>query len=165
MIQRVKTGLILLLWLATLFTARVAVAEEGPLEGDQAISFSLKTLEGKPYGLKDALSGKRSVLLYFCATWCKDCKSVLPQVKELARKYADRLNILAVNTADRDTLSKAIEHKQKNSLPYPVVFDEGDEVTEGYMVMGFPMFVLVNPQGIVVYRGAILPQNMEKWLK
>jgi len=164
-VKRVKKGLFLLLWLVMLFTVGIAAAEEGPLEGDQAQGFTLKTLEGKPYGLKDALSGNRSVLLYFCATWCKDCKTVLPQVIGLTRKYADRLNVLGVNTADRDSLSKAIEYKKKNSLPYTVVFDEKDEITENYMVMGFPMFALVNPQGMIVYRGAILPQNMEKWLK
>ena len=151
--------------LALLFAVQVRAAEEGPLEDDLALSFTLKTLEGKPYGLKNALGGKRSALLYFCATWCKDCKAVMPQVKEITPKYAGRINVLAINTALRDSLKAAIEYKQKNNLPYPVVFDDRNEVSDSYMVLGFPLFVLVNPQGIIKYRGSQLPPDLERFLK
>jgi len=148
------------------FPFAAQAAGVGPLLGDKAPEIKLQTLEGKPFELYEFLSREgRPVLLFFYATWCKNCRQVQPKVVRAYEKYAGRLEVVAINIQLRDSLEKALRYKKEHNLPYPVLFDTGNKVTDRYLVFGVPMFVLINPQGIIVYRGYLFPDDLARYLK
>jgi len=63
----------------------------------------------------------KSIILDFWATWCTACIHAFPKVERLNQKYAKNLQIILVNTSDRDSRQKVegfISAKKKDgSMP------------------------------------------------
>lgn len=81
-----------------------AIAEH-PLLGKKAPEFEAKTLSGQTVGaeqLKDKV-----VVMDFWATWCVPCSSVIPVLKDVTDKFADKgVIFLAVNVGEAQRKSK-----------------------------------------------------------
>src|SRR5262245_34565661 len=67
---------------------------------DAAPAFELNDLEGRPVSLAEA-KGK-IVLLNFWATWCGPCRAEIPDLVDLQKRYADKLEIIALATEEDD---------------------------------------------------------------
>ena len=59
-----------------------------------------------------ALKGK-ALLLDFWATWCSACLKGFPKMQDLQNRYSKNLNILMVNTYEKDTLPVLSQFYQK----------------------------------------------------
>jgi thiol-disulfide isomerase/thioredoxin len=57
--------------------------------GQKAPDFTLEDLKGTKTGLKDF--NNKVVLLEFWATWCPPCKTSVPELNELDKKFIDNL--------------------------------------------------------------------------
>lgn len=135
---------------------------EAAFVGERAPEFALQTLDQRPIGLQD-FRGKQPLLLVFWATWCPACKEEIPKLKEVYAAYGPRgLGFLAVNVGINDSLQKATEYRKRHGLPYPMAFDEGSRVTRAYRVVGTPTILIVDRQGIIRYRGAAVPQDLDR---
>ncbi|MGK0256554.1 MAG: thiol-disulfide isomerase/thioredoxin, partial [Arcobacteraceae bacterium] len=97
----------MLLVLAMLFSINSVSAIE---VGDKAINFNATTLEGKQISLEQ-FKGKKAVWLVFWATWCPYCEKEIPALKDLYKKYNDKLEIIAVNIGVNDSIEKAKDYK------------------------------------------------------
>lgn len=73
-------------------------------KGDQAPDFELKTLDGQTASLSD-YQGKK-VLVNFWATWCKPCRTEMPDLDAIRSEY-DQVEVLAVNLT---TTEKSVDH-------------------------------------------------------
>src|SRR5258705_9012187 len=73
---------------------------------DAAPAFHLNDLDGKPLSLSEA-KGK-IVLLNFWATWCGPCRAEIPDLVDLQKRYADKLEIIALATDEED--ADAVRH-------------------------------------------------------
>lgn len=114
-----------------------------------------KQVEGGNFDLA-SYKGK-VVLVDFWATWCGPCIGELPNVKETYEKYHDRgFEVVGISLdSDREQLEEFI---QKEKLPWPILFEGGDEETIGwnhplarhYGVNAIPLAVLINREGNVV---------------
>src|ERR1700758_1141065 len=67
---------------------------------DPAPDFKLKEFAGKQLTL-EASRGK-VVLLNFWATWCGPCRAEIPDLVDLQKRYADKLEIIALATEEDD---------------------------------------------------------------
>ena len=76
-------------------------AQAGLSRGDVAPTVVLADAEGHPVGL-EAFRG-RVVILDFTASWCVACRTALPELEKLGRRWADRgvLVVTVVLDADR----------------------------------------------------------------
>src|SRR5260370_25185936 len=81
-------------------TAQDAIVIQFVKNPDVAPAFQLNDLEGKPLSLGEARG--KIVLLNFWATWCGPCRAEIPDLVELQQRYADKLEILALATAEDD---------------------------------------------------------------
>ncbi len=150
--------------------ARLAGLEEvgpPPREGAPAPDFALQTLDGRTYRLSE-LRG-RAVLINFWATWCGPCRTEMPAIEEVYRRYGDgRLVVLAVNVEeDADRVAPFV---QRLGLSFPILLDRDGTVSRRYRITGLPTTYLIRPDGAVdgmrigPYTRAMLQARVEQLL-
>jgi len=126
-------------------------------QGQIAPNFTAETLSGKKVSLEQ-FKGKKVVWLTFWATWCPYCKKEIPALKELQKKYGEKVEILAINIGVNDSVEKASDYKFEHDLPYDVIFS--NEITRQYEVRGTPTQIVIDGQGRIVYQGTRVPKNI-----
>ena len=132
------------------------------VEGNKAIDFTLRDLEGKEISLAD-YKGKK-VLLNFWATWCKPCKKEMPDMEKLHKANPD-IVVLAVNI---DTENKVKEFMNNLELTFPTVLDVKGDVNKNYKVVSIPTSFFIDEKGMIKKKvvGTMeydqMQKNMEK---
>jgi peroxiredoxin len=120
-----------------------------------APDFGLKDIDGSTVHLSQ-FRGRRPVLLYFWATWCPYCIAAKPKVAKLRDQISSKdLEILSINVSD--TLEKLKRYQDAHPVKYGVLYDGDGRVAKSYQVRGIPLFVLVDKDGAIVYRGDRVP--------
>jgi cytochrome c biogenesis protein CcmG/thiol:disulfide interchange protein DsbE len=116
---------------------------------DLAPAFQLNDLDGKPLSLADA-KGK-IVLLNFWATWCGPCRAEIPDLVDLQKRYADKLEIVALAT-DEDDADEVRRFVLQAGINYRVAMVT-DEVRIKYGGIGaLPTSFVIDSQGRVVQK-------------
>lgn len=73
------------------------------------------------------------VLVDFWAPWCGPCRTVAPQLEEVARRHAGRLVVVKVNT---DEVQDVAARMRIQSIPTLAVFANGHEAARRSGAMG-----------------------------
>ena len=113
------------------------------VEGNKAIDFTLKNLDGKEISLSD-YKGKK-VLLNFWATWCKPCKKEMPDMEKLHQDNPD-IVVLAVNIDSENNVEEFINNLK---LTFPTVLDVEGDVNKTYKVVSIPTSFFINENGVI----------------
>ena len=122
--------------------------DERPEEGHLAPDFSLKTLDGKTVRLSE-LRGKKVVLINFWATWCPPCRLEMPTMQKIYTEYKGKgFEILAINI-ERDANEEIQDFIKELRLTFPVLLDSDMKVTRKYRLIGLPVSMLIDRQGII----------------
>ncbi len=106
-------------------------------------------------GTEDRLSAYhgRVVLLNFWATWCVPCIDVLPELRELVAELpADRFALLGISVDEE--LETVTAFREREPMPWTnwhVGIDS--DLARPWAVRGFPTYVLVDDQGVILARG------------
>ncbi len=163
---------------AALFTAlpipsalAQAPAQEKPATlgvGDAAPAISIeKWVKGDAV---PAFQKGKAYMVEFWATWCGPCIAGMPHLTELQKKYADKLTIISVTSADpRNTLEKVEDMVKKKGdvMSYTVAWDDGQKTSEAYMRAaqqnGIPCAFLIDGNGRIAYIGH--PAAIDKTLE
>ena len=111
--------------------------------GKEAKDFTLEDINGNQLTLS-SLRG-RYVLLDFWGSWCGNCIAAFPKLKAFYERHRDQLEIVGV--AFHDTKDKWKAVVRENQLPWQLVFDAEDKVSERYGIVAAPTYVLINPEG------------------
>lgn len=126
----------------------VWAADIRPDEGHLAPDFTLKTLEGNTVRLSD-FRGKKVVLINFWATWCPPCRLEMPTMQQIYSEYKARgFEILAVNI-ESDARKEIEDFVRELRLTFPILLDPDMKVTRKFRIIGLPVSVLIDRQGIV----------------
>ena len=124
------------------------MARAGLTTGAAAPDFSLPDIDGNKITLS-ALKGK-TVLLDFWGTWCHACISGIPELKQAAAKYADRLVVVSIDCKDdKEAWQAGVE---KYGLGWINLREEGsmpssEKPTVLYNVTAFPTKVVIGADG------------------
>lgn len=114
--------------------------------GKEAKDFTLEDINGHQQTLS-SLRG-RYVLLDFWGSWCVNCIAAFPKLKAFYDQHRDKLEIVGV--AFHDNKDDWKESVRKNELPWLLVLDAEDSVSERYGIVAAPTYVLIDPEGKVV---------------
>lgn len=141
--------------LCTLFLVSVLVGGTAYAASAPAPDFTLNSLDGQSVTLGQ-FKGKQPVMLFFWTTWCPFCLKEIKAVNAQYQAFADRgLAVLAINAGEN---AAAVSRLVKNyAISMPMLLDEEDAVTRAYHVLGVPHFVLIDQEGMIVYRGTRFP--------
>ncbi|MCE9604890.1 MAG: TlpA family protein disulfide reductase [Planctomycetia bacterium] len=125
----------------------------------QAMDVAAKTVEGKPFDLKE-LKGK-VVLVDFWATWCGPCMAELPTLKDCYAKYHGR-GFEVVGISLDDNRSRLVDFLKREELPWITLFDDTTKDAAAksggwdqplalqYGIMSIPRAILIDRTGKVV---------------
>lgn len=150
---------------AGLLMFTVTAAQSWSVElGEPMPDFSIQTFDGKVLARTD-MEG-RPALLVFWNTWCASCRRELPSINRLAEKFGPQgLAVLAINTGFNDSEDKARTYWKKYAFGFPAGFDHRFAVGQSFQVRGVPTIFLVDALGIVRYKQASLPNDIDQRLK
>ncbi len=139
----------------------------GPAEvpgagSDRPADFTLTDLDGQPVTLGPFL-GKKPVLLVFWATWCPECKAAIPEINALITgPLKETLQVFGLDFREsREKVERAVTSR---AIRYPVLLDEHGQAARAYGVVGIPTYVLINREGVIVYKGHTLPGDISRFL-
>ena len=116
---------------------------------DAAPAFELNDLDGKPLSLAEG-KGK-IVLLNFWATWCGPCRAEIPDLVDLQKRYADKLEIIALAT-DEDDADEVRRFVMGAGINYRVAMTS-DQVRMAYGgIAALPTSFVIDTQGRIVQK-------------
>lgn len=119
-------------------------AEKNIFEGAEAPDFTLKTSTGETFTLSDYRGGY--VMLDFWGTWCGWCVEGLPNVKEIAHLYKDKLTVVSVDCGDSEEAWQ--NGIKKYEMDWTQVYNsKADAIDSKFAVQGYPGFYLIDPEG------------------
>ena len=101
-----------------------------------APAFQLNDLEGKPLSLAEA-KGK-IVLLNFWATWCGPCLAEIADLVDLQKRYADKLEIIALATDEDDADEVRRDYGGIAALPTSFVIDAQGRIVQKHVGLNDP---------------------------
>lgn len=140
-------------------------APDGPpffAELDKAPDFTLKTLDGDTFHLRDHRG--EVVVLNFWATWCPPCRREIPDFVKLQRELGDEglqfVGVALERSAGPEEVRAFVE---KMNINYPVGLGDGTIAQKYGGVRGIPRTFVIGPEGKI--RGHIPGMATESMLR
>jgi thiol-disulfide isomerase/thioredoxin len=130
--------------LALLASPRVGAVQAG----DAAPEWELTDGDGLEVAYPADASGAPSIL-FFWATWCPYCHAVMPYLEQIQEDYREAgVRIYAIDFKDD---GDPVKHMAELGYEFTVL-PLGDLVADDYNVWSAPGLIVVDGDGIVVYR-------------
>ncbi len=74
-------------------------------------------------------TSNKLVMVDFWAEWCGPCRMLKPVLEDLAKKHADKVELVKVNVDEQDNYPLAVQY-QVNSIPRVIFFKNGEKVDD-----------------------------------
>jgi cytochrome c biogenesis protein CcmG, thiol:disulfide interchange protein DsbE len=117
--------------------------------GKAAPDLSIQSLDGKRHISLSELSGK-VVIVDFWATWCKPCRKSFPNLEEVAKTNADKVEVIAISVDDtKDGIAAFVK---ETGVTFPIAWDEGHAIADRWGMGTMPTTFVIDPSGVVRYR-------------
>ena len=105
--------------------------------------FTLTDVREQKWNLK-SLRGK-VVLVNFWTTWCPPCRSEVPDLEAVYRRFRDQgLVVLAITDEEASAVKPFLSEQ---NVTYPVLLDPGKKVRELFRVNGIPVSLVYDREG------------------
>lgn len=126
-------------------------------KGAQAPDFALTSTAGRTVTLSD-YKGKDNIIIMFWKTNGLYCPFELNNLKERYQALQkEGFEVLAVNK--KETAGKVENYAKKESLPFPILLDEDGKISDIYDVGSVPVFLIVDKEGTITWRGYRFPER------
>ena len=113
--------------------------------GDDFIDGDFLDVDGNTKRISDYLNSGKYLLLDFWFRGCGACIQSLPEMREVAETYCDKLTIISINTDTDDNWKKALT---EHDMPWVNIRDPKGfaGLAADYGILGAPSFVLISPE-------------------
>lgn len=126
-------------------SARQAVAPpHKELKGLSFPSFQLKTADGRE--LNEKVFKSKLTLVNFFFDKCAPCIEETPALNQFAKDYPE-IQVLAMTF---DKLAQVQKYVEEHHFAWPIVSDAGKVIANDLEVHGFPSFILVDENGMIL---------------
>lgn len=144
-------------------TAELLGLTVGTTVGDLAPNFSGTTVEGETVALSD-LKGK-VVLVNIFASWCGPCRVEAPHLVEVYDSI-DREKFEFVGLNLQETPGAVEGFRDDFFIDFPLVLNEGGDLTNIYTPIGLPTSWFIDQDGVVqfVFSGPMTKESLQSIL-
>ena len=156
-------------WLISAIMAGVGAIPAGAQDlgievGATAPAVTVQSLDGKPINL-DRYIGKTPMLIEFWATWCPNCRELMPTLLDAEKKYGKQVKFVAIAVAINQSPEKVRRYLAAHPLPHDTYYDDEGKAAGAFDAPATSYVVVLDKQGRVVYTGLGGKQNLEAALK
>ena len=123
----------------------------------------LEGIDGKKYSLSDFK--KDVVVVAITCNHCSVATAYEDRMIEFAKKYADKVDFVAVNVTigDEDGMPQMKERAGEKQFPYPYLADKSQKLGKALGAIATPEFFVLNKERKIVYMGVF--DNNQKLAK
>ena len=147
--------------LGTVLSAAPAVAQDLGIEvGQTAPAVTVQSLDGKSVNLGSYI-GKTPMLIEFWATWCPNCKELMPTLLDVEKKYNKQVKFVAIAVAINQSPEKVRRFLAAHPLPHDTYYDVEGGAASAFDAPATSYVVVLDKNGKVVYTGLGGKQDLE----
>jgi thiol-disulfide isomerase/thioredoxin len=160
--RRVFAGAVLL---AAGSLAAPALAQDLGIEvGSKAPAVIVHTLDGKQVNLGQYI-GKTPMLIEFWATWCGNCRELMPALLEAEKKYGKKVKFVALAVAINQSPERVRRYIAAHPVPHETFYDTEGKAAGAFDAPATSYIVILDKTGKVVYTGLGGKQDLEAALR
>ena len=131
--------------------------------GSKPRGTTVHTLDGKPVDLAKYI-GKTPVLIEFWATWCGNCRELMPALTAAEKKYGDRVKFVVLAVAINQSPERVRKYMAAHPQKHEMLFDTEGKAASEFDAPATSYVVILDRAGRVVYTGLGGKQDLEKGL-
>jgi thiol-disulfide isomerase/thioredoxin len=147
------------------FTAAPASAQDLGIEvGTRAPAVTVQALDGKTVDLGQYI-GKTPMLIEFWATWCPNCRELMPTLLDAEKKYGQRVKFVALAVAINQSPERVRRFLAAHPLPHDTFYDIEGKAAGAFDAPATSYVVVLDKTGRVVYTGLGGKQNLDAALR
>jgi thiol-disulfide isomerase/thioredoxin len=159
-----KISFALLLAAASLASRPARAQDLGIEVGAQAPVVTVQSLDGKTVDLGNYI-GKTPMLIEFWATWCPNCKELMPTLLDVEKKYGKKVKFVALAVAINQSPERVRRWLVANPMPHDTFYDLDGKAAGAFDAPATSYVVVLDKSGRVVYTGLGGKQDLEAALK
>jgi thiol-disulfide isomerase/thioredoxin len=159
-----KLSLVAVLAAVTLESTPAMAQDLGIGVGAQAPSVTVQSLDGKQVDLARYI-GKTPMLIEFWATWCPNCRELMPTLLDAEKKYGKRVKFVAIAVAINQSPERVRRWVAANPLPHDTYYDVEGKAAGAFDAPATSYVVVIDKTGRVVYTGLGGKQDLEAALR
>ncbi len=145
--------------------ANAALAQDLGIEvGSKAPAVTVQSLDGKPVDLGRYI-GKTPMLIEFWATWCANCRELMPTLLEAEKKFGKKVKFVALAVAINQSPERVRRFIAAHPLPHDTFYDTDGKAAGAFDAPATSYVVVLDKAGRVVYTGLGGKQDLEAALK
>lgn len=145
--------------------ATPALAQDLGIEvGSQAPAVVVHSLDGQQVDLGKYI-GKTPMLIEFWATWCANCRELMPTLLEAEKKFGKKVKFVALAVAINQSPERVRRYIAAHPLPHETFYDTEGKAAGAFDAPATSYVVVLDKTGRVVYTGLGGKQNLEAALK
>ena len=155
-----KVSLTTLLAAASLVSGPALAQDLGIEVGARAPAVTVQSLDGKQIDLGQYI-GKTPMLIEFWATWCPNCRELMPTLLEAEKKFGKKVKFVALAVAINQSPEKVRRFLAAHPLPHDTFYDVDGKAAGAFDAPATSYVVVLDKTGRVVYTGLGGKQNLE----
>jgi len=159
-----KLSLALLLVAGSIASTTVSAQDLGIEVGARAPAVTVQSLDGRQIDLGSYI-GKTPMLIEFWATWCPNCRELMPTLLDAERKFAKRVKFVAIAVAINQSPERVRRFLAAHPLPHDTYYDVEGKAASAFDAPATSYVVVLDRTGRVVYTGLGGKQNLEAALR
>ncbi|MFL5609260.1 MAG: TlpA family protein disulfide reductase [Gemmatimonadaceae bacterium] len=145
---------------AAALTRPAAAQDLGIDVGARAPAVTVQSLDGKSIDLGNYI-GKTPMLIEFWATWCPNCRELMPTLLAAEKKYGKRVKFVALAVAINQSPEKVRRFLAAHPVPHDTFYDVEGKAAGAFDAPATSYVVVLDKTGRVVYTGLGGKQNLE----
>ncbi|MDP9205922.1 MAG: TlpA family protein disulfide reductase [Gemmatimonadota bacterium] len=145
--------------------AAPAFAQDLGIEvGSRAPAVIVQSLDGKQIDLGQYI-GKTPMLIEFWATWCANCRELMPSLLGAEQKFGKRVKFVALAVAINQSPERVRRFLAAHPLPHQTFYDAEGKAAGAFDAPATSYVVVLDKTGKVVYTGLGGKQDLEAALR
>ncbi|HYS69124.1 MAG TPA: TlpA disulfide reductase family protein [Gemmatimonadaceae bacterium] len=128
--------------------------------GARAPVVTVQSLDGKDVSLGNYI-GKTPILIEFWATWCPNCKELMPTLLGAEKKFGKQVKFMAIAVAINQSPEKVRRWLAAHPLPHDTFYDVEGRAAGAFDAPATSYVVVLDKSGKVVYTGLGGKQDLE----
>jgi thiol-disulfide isomerase/thioredoxin len=145
---------------ASLFALPARAQDLGIAVGSTAPSVKVQSLDGKPVDLGQYI-GKTPMLIEFWATWCPNCRELMPTLLDAEKKYGQKVKYVALAVAINQSPERVWRFLAAHPMPHDTFNDVEANAAGAFDAPATSYVVVLDKSGRVVYTGLGGKQDLD----